>query len=278
MICIRVFKDEIHDWNGLIEKSDSSGVLKSKKMYLYLTQMGRCMYTGEEINLDELFNDSIYDIDHIYPRHFVKDDNLANNLVLVKRSTNAKKSDVYPLDEGIVNRQRSFWKELCNKNLITKEKFTRLIGRSSFTEEQKADFIARQLVETSQGTKGVTEILKAVLHNTDIVYSKARNVSDFRRDYRLPKSRLVNDFHHANDAYLNIVVGNVYYTKFTQNPLNFIKKDYARDGQKYNLERMYDWKVERNGTVAWIPGETGTIKTVKRVMGRNTPLLTRQCH
>lgn len=49
-------------WNELIEKEDESGRLKSKKMYLYLTQMGKCMYTGEEIDLDRLFNDNIYDM------------------------------------------------------------------------------------------------------------------------------------------------------------------------------------------------------------------------
>nr|MCR5421918.1 type II CRISPR RNA-guided endonuclease Cas9 [Lachnospiraceae bacterium] len=269
-------KDDTHNWKELIEKSDASGILKSKKMYLYLTQMGHCMYTGEEIDLDELFNNSIYDIDHIYPRHFVKDDNIANNLVLVKRGENAKKTDDYPLNENIVRKQKGFWKALCDKGMIPKEKYNRLTGRNAFTEEQKADFIARQLVETSQGTKGVSEILKAVLHNTDIVYSKARNVSDFRHDYELPKSRLINDFHHANDAYLNIVVGNVYYTKFTQNTLNFIRKDYAQKGEKYNLDKMYNWRVERNGIVAWVPGADGTISTVKKVMAKNTPLLTRK--
>ena len=37
------------------------------------------------------------------------------------------------------------------------------------------------------------------------------------------KSRDVNDLHHAKDAYLNIVMGNVYNVKFTKDPLKFIK-------------------------------------------------------
>ena len=32
------------------------------------------------------------------------------------------------------------------------------------------------------------------------------------------KSREINDLHHAKDAYLNIVVGNVFDTKFTRSP------------------------------------------------------------
>ena len=54
------------------------------------------MYTGEKIEIEKLFNDNLYDIDHIYPRHFVKDDNIDNNLVLVKKQVNAHKSDAYP--------------------------------------------------------------------------------------------------------------------------------------------------------------------------------------
>ena len=249
-------KDSSQDWKGLIEREDASGRLRSKKMYLYLTQMGKDMYTGETIDLDQLFNDNIYDIDHIYPRHYVKDDSIHNNLVLVHKTMNAHKSDVYPLEATIRNnpKVKAHWYFLREKNLITEEKFRRLSGTKEFTDDQKAEFIARQLVETGQATKGVADILKQVLPGTEIVYAKAKNVSDFRSKYGLSKSRLVNDFHHANDAYLNIVVGNVYLTKFTNNPRNFIRKDYINDQKKYhyNLSRMFDWDVKRKGEIAWI--------------------------
>ena len=84
-------KNEDIDWKGIIERADESGTLRSKKMYLYLTQRGRCMYSGKEISLKDLFNDNLYDIDHIYPRHYVKDDNIDNNLVLVSKTYNAHK-------------------------------------------------------------------------------------------------------------------------------------------------------------------------------------------
>lgn len=276
-------EDESKNWTEIIEQADSTGVLRSKKMYLYLTQMGRCMYTGNPIDLDDLFNDNKYDIDHIYPRSIVKDDNLSNNLVLVEKEYNARKSDIYPLDSDIINNPHvtSLWRTLREKNLITEEKYHRLTGRTAFTDEQRAGFIARQLVETSQGTKGVADILKQLLPDSTIVYAKASNVSDFRKKYDLLKCRVVNDFHHANDAYLNIVVGNVYYTKFTQNPLNYIRSEYRKDEEKYhyNLSRMFDWDVTRDGKTAWIAskkdGESGTIATVKEVMRKNTPLMTR---
>lgn len=274
-------KDEGKDWKALINQADENGTLKSKKMYLYLTQRGRCMYTGHSIDLEDLFNDNLYDIDHIYPRHFVKDDNIMNNLVLVEKEKNAHKSDHYPLEEDIYKKQLAMWKDLHNRKLITDEKFKRLTGRNEFTDEQKAGFIARQLVETSQGTKGVTTILERALPDTKIVYAKASNASEFRQKRGLLKSRSVNDFHHAQDAYLNIVVGNVYFVKFTQNPLHFIKAEYDRDKVKYeyNLSRMFDWDVRRGDETAWIGckkgEESGTIVTVKKMMAKNTPLLTR---
>ena len=142
------------------------------------------------------------------------------------------------------------------------------------------DFIARQLVETGQGTKGVTDLLEQLFKDTVIVYAKASNVSDFRRDNGFLKSRLVNDFHHAQDAYLNIVVGNVYYTKFTKNPWNFIRKDYEKNKEKnhYNLAKMFEWNVVRGSETAWFAnGKDGeeTITTVRKMMQKNTPLMTR---
>jgi len=274
-------KDEEHDWKSIIVDADEKGTLRSKKMFLYLTQRGRSMYTGNPIDLDDLFNDNLYDIDHIYPRHFVKDDNLANNLVLVEKELNAHKSDTYPLEHDIYTSQLPMWRELHRQHLISDEKLKRLTGRNPFTDEQKAGFIARQLVETSQGTKGITTILQHALPATTIVYAKASNVSEFRQKRDLLKNRTVNDFHHAQDAYLNIVVGNVYFVKFTQNPLKFIQKEYEKDRDKYNynLSRMFDWDVKRGDEVAWVAQhgkeESGTIVTVRKMMEKNTPLLTR---
>ncbi len=272
-------KDESRDWKKEIEEADKDGKLKIKKLYLYYIQNGRCMYTGEPIDLDDLFNDNLYDIDHIYPRHYVKDDNLGNNMVLVKKTCNAYKSDDYPLP-AMKPDVYELWKRLFRTGFINEEKYKRLTGKQPFTDEQKAGFIARQLVETGQGTKGVADLLKQLLPDTTIVYSKGRNVSDFRNQYKLIKSRIVNDFHHAQDAYLNIVVGNVYYVKFTQDPLNYMRKlEKEKKAFSYHLGKMFEKNITRGDETAWVAsdknGESGTIVTVKKVMARNTPMITR---
>ena len=61
---------------------EEESALRRDKLHLYYTQLGRCMYSGEVINLNEL--DSHYDIDHIHPQSKVKDDSIRNR-VLVKR-------------------------------------------------------------------------------------------------------------------------------------------------------------------------------------------------
>ena len=58
-------KDETTDWMQVIANAEEDGKIRSKKMYLYLTQKGRCMYTGKHIELDDLFDNNLYDIDNI---------------------------------------------------------------------------------------------------------------------------------------------------------------------------------------------------------------------
>ena len=270
-------------WATEINNANESGILNSKKMYLYYLQMGKDAYTGEEIDIEDLFDNNRYDIDHIYPRSLTDDNNIENNLVLVSKNINQyeKKND-YPLPERVRKniKVQELWKMLHKQGFMNDEKYNRLTSNERLTKEQLAGFIERQLVETAQGTKGIADLLKNMLPETKIIYVKARNVSRFRTENGLLKSRLVNDFHHAKDAYLNIVVGNVYYTKFTQNPMNYIKNDiYSEGGEySYNLYRMYTKDVIRNGEIAWKVGSNhipGTIQLVKKVMCKNTPIITR---
>lgn len=242
------------------------------------------MYTGEPIDIGDLFNDNLYDIDHIYPRHFVKDDSIENNLVLVKKEKNAHKSDNYPIEDSIFRARHMWWKSLLTDDMqskfITREKYNRLVCREKFSDEQLAGFIARQIVETRQGTKAVAHLFEELYPDADVVYVKAGNVSAFRQERDLLKCRTVNDFHHAQDAYLNIVVGNTYFVKFTRNPFNFIA-DYRKNESKnkYHLGKMFHYTVTRNGEIAWTAddgnGNAGTITTVRKVMAKNSPLITR---
>ena len=84
----------------------------------------------------------------------------------------------------------------------------------------------------------------------------SKNCKDFRKKYELYKVRSINNYHHAHDAYLNIVVGNTYHTKFTKNPLRFIQ-DYQKDkkANAYHMDKIFQYDVVRNDVTAWRAGE-----------------------
>ncbi len=263
-------KDYAQVWAELCDIQDADR-LKSDKLFLYFAQCGRCMYTGERIDLGELMgSNSRWDIDHIYPQSKIKDDSLHNNRVLARKEYNNKvKGPRYPLPANTQAEMTGFWKYLLEKKLITPEKYNRLICRQPLTEEQLSAFISRQLVETRQSTKAIAGILGELYPDTEIVYVKAGLVSDFRQENELIKSRDVNDLHHAKDAYLNIVVGNVYNVQCTHNKANFIKGLQNDDRDSYSMNGMFRFNI----VGAW--DRQNSMNTVKKQMAKNNILYTR---
>ncbi len=228
--------------NGLGDNADRQ--LRGEALYLYFMQMGRCMYCGKPIEMSRLGTDE-YNIDHIWPQAYIKDDSIKNK-VLVHSTENGYKGDTYPVPAEYRKNMYGFWFKLKENGLIDETKFNRLIRNTPFTDEEQQGFINRQLVETRQSTKAVTQLLQEKYPDTEIVFVKAGLASEFRNQYGaiksiaykddadrdkskdvpLVKSRTVNDMHHAHDAYLNIVAGNVYHEKFTKQWYN--KKYYEK--------------------------------------------------
>ncbi|SFB39241.1 CRISPR-associated endonuclease Csn1 [Acetitomaculum ruminis DSM 5522] len=215
---VKILKKQLEDMGEY-----ANNKLQSDKLFLYFMQLGKCMYTGKSINIEEI-GTRLYDIDHIYPQAFVTDDSPINNKVLVLSEENGKKSDKYPISEEIRHNMAGFWKLLHNNKLISDEKYKRLTRSTPFTDEEKLGFINRQIVETTQATKAVATFIKEKYPDAEIVYCKSRLASEFRHAFNIYKSRRVNDLHHAVDAYLNIVTGNVYNMRFTKRWFNVNQK------------------------------------------------------
>ena len=239
--------------------------LQAKNLFLYYLQLGKCMYTGEPIELSELASGK-YNIDHIYPQAYVKDDSIINNMVLVKSEVNGSKTDAYPVPAEIRANMSEHWKCLRIIGLISDEKYRRLTRSTGFTDDEKLAFINRQLTETSQSTKAAATLLKKLFPNTEIVYCKARLTSEFRQEFELPKSRTFNDLHHAVDAYLNIVTGNVYNMKFTKN-FN-IHSNYS-----IKTRTLFTHPVVSGGQTVW-NGED-MLSEVKKTAVKNTAHFTK---
>ena len=185
---------------------------------------------------------------------------------MVDSKANGEKSDNYPIDADIQEKMRGYWAYLNKVGLISDEKYKRLTRTTRFTDEEKFEFINRQLVETRQSTKAVATLLQELYPDTEIVYVKAGLVSDFRHQFDLVKSRAVNDLHHAKDAYLNIVVGNVWHSKFSR---QFWRAD---EDNNVKPEIVFTRSVICNGKTVWNGAEDK--KRVVEIARKNTAHMT----
>ena len=229
------------DSNILKEHPTDNIQLQNDRLFLYYLQNGKDMYTGEALDINQLSN---YDIDHIIPQAFIKDDSL-DNRVLTSSKDNRGKSDNVPSLE-VVQKRKAFLQQLLDSKLISERKFNNLTKaeRGGLDERDKVGFIKRQLVETRQITKHVAQILDARF-NTEVTEKDKQNrivkiitlksnlVSNFRKEFRLYKVREINDYHHAHDAYLNAVVAKAILKKYPKLEPEFVYGDY----QKYDLKR-----------------------------------------
>ena len=231
------------DSNILKENPTDNIQLQNDRLFLYYLQNGKDMYTGEALNINQL---SSYDIDHIIPQAFIKDDSL-DNRVLTSSKDNRGKSDNVPSLE-VVEKMKAFWQQLLDSKLISERKYNNLTKaereRGGLNELDKVGFIKRQLVETRQITKHVAQILDARFNkevteknkknrNVKIITLKSNMVSNFRKEFGLYKVREINDYHHAHDAYLNAVVAKAILKKYPKLEPEFVYGDY----QKYDLKR-----------------------------------------
>ncbi|QZT26407.1 type II CRISPR RNA-guided endonuclease Cas9 [Streptococcus dysgalactiae] len=216
--------------------------LQNEKLYLYYLQNGRDMYVDQELDINRL---SDYDVDHIVPQSFIKDDSI-DNKVLTRSDKNRGKSDDVPSEE-VVKKMKNYWRQLLNAKLITQRKFDNLTKaeRGGLSELNKAGFIKRQLVETRQITKHVAQILDSrmntecddkckTIRDVKIITLKSKLVSDFRKDFQFYKVREINNYHHAHDAYLNAVVGTALIKKYPKLESEFVYGDY----KVYDVRKM----------------------------------------
>lgn len=255
--------------------------LRNDRLFLYYLQNGKDMYTGDELDIHHL---SSYDIDHIIPQSFIKDDSI-DNMVLVSSSNNRGKSDTVPSKE-VVERMMGRWEKLKRSGLITQRKFDNLTKavNGGLTESDKAHFIKRQLVETRQITKHVARILHQTYNSSEdvgtrIITLKSALTSQFRQMYKLYKVREVNPYHHAHDAYLNGVVATTLLKVYPSLAPEFVYGDYqkfdlfkenkatAKKNFYSNLMRFFannQPKIDENGEILW---DQKNISMVKKVMG-----------
>ena len=213
--------------------------LRNEKIYLYYKQLGKSMYSDTLINFHDLIhNNTMYDIDHIYPYSKSGDDSIVNK-VLVTKDENNLKQDNYPLSEEIRIKNTARWKMLLDKNLISEETFIRLTRNTPLTSEELSGFVARQLVETSQSIKILKDVLEEYYKDIDVNMIKVSVSKKMREALGIKKIRELNNFHHAHDAYLAVLSGDIYTRRFTKNIYKYFKDDNLTSEERKN-RRDYD--------------------------------------
>lgn len=252
-------KKFISDNKKLIE-SMSEEKLRDEKLYLYYLQLGKCMYTGETINLENLVS-SNYEIDHVLPRSLLPDNSL-DNKVLVIRESNQRKGDALTLPKDIISKQYYWWKYLQTSNLISSKKLINL-SRNEFNQEQISGFIARQLVETRQIIKNVSLLLSSGYPNTQVSAIRVSLSKEFTKKYKIIKLRFINDYHHAKDAYTVAILGQYSFKRYphlidlfntsTSSKQNFIKNNPdASHKYSYIINNMSkDYTNNDTGEIIW---------------------------
>lgn len=239
-----------YELRKLQSELDSNANNMRDRYYLYFMQLGRDMYTGEKINIDELHQR--YDIDHILPQSFIKDDSINNRVLTRKDVNNKEKSDKTAADLYAVE-MSDFWRKLRKQGLITEQKYKNLLTKSdSIDKYAKKGFIKRQLVETSQVVKLVANILQDKYSDTKIIEVRAKLNSNLREEYKLIKNRAVNDYHHAIDSYLTTFIGQYLYKTYPKLRSYFVYNDFKKLDSNY-LKHMkkfnFLWQLQDDKTI-----------------------------
>ncbi|MFD1465496.1 type II CRISPR RNA-guided endonuclease Cas9 [Lapidilactobacillus mulanensis] len=228
----------------------------SDRLFLYFSQGGRDMYTNEAIDIDKL---SSYDIDHILPQAFIKDDSL-DNRVLVSQKINREKSDAVPRDL-FGARMMPIWEKMADKGLISKRKLANLKTDPDSIDAFKAQgFINRQLVETRQVIKLAVGILADQFGDeTKIISVKANLTHQLRETFDWVKNRDVNDYHHAFDAYLTVFVGNYLLRRYPKLESYFVYGNFKKFTDKNAKFRNFNFLYDLNLDEIMVDRETGEI-------------------
>lgn len=231
----------------------------SEKMYLYYIQNGKCLYSGRPLDIDQLHT---YQVDHIIPQSYIKDDSI-DNKALVMSEENQRKKDSLLLDDSIINARQEWWKSLHDNGLISPKKYFNLIRRKMFeTDADRENFVQRQLVETRQITKYVTNLLVNAYQDTEVFAIRAHLTHGFRQKYKLYKNRNINHYHHAQDSYIVSVIGNILNNNRKYND-DFKYAEYVK---KYLKQSEEEKEENKYGIIIGMIKKNVDVPKVKKIM------------
>ena len=218
-------------------KPTATNVLKYK---LYEEQDHKCAYSMETLDINQLFEDGCYEIDHIIPYSRSFDDSF-NNKVLVLKRENQNKRNSTPVEyfERIgrdYDEVLAFWKAVYQKRNRKKLEFLQK------KEINESEWKNRALNDTRYASRMLANLIKDYLlfdEKSKDKYGRVETVkgaitSYLRRFWGVQKIREDGDKHHAVDAAIIACV-----TPKTKNKIeryNQIKESRKMRNGQYVLE------------------------------------------
>lgn len=183
-------------------KAQDKVAFDDTRLMLYFLQAGKCLYSGKPLDINRL---SEYQVDHIIPQAYVKDDSIENK-ALVLAAENQNKTDHLLISPGVRKARGGYWAALHRAGMMGDKKYNNLM-RARISDAKMKGFIARQLVETSQSVKLFQ--MMAVNHypETAVIPVRASLSHELREAKGYHKCREINDYHHAHDALLAAEIG-----------------------------------------------------------------------
>lgn len=166
-----------------------------KKYALWLSQRCASPYTGRIIPLSKLFDQSLYEIEHVLPKAKIKNDSF-ENLIISERGVNkAKGNELAAIfiksKNGGCEFQGTKYKLLDYPSYVEhcKKTFRGKKLQNLLATEIPDDFITRQINDTRYITKKISELLYPVAKDKDagIVFTIGAITSELKKEWGLQK-------------------------------------------------------------------------------------------
>ena len=132
------------------------------KFRLWEEQGGVCLYSGDKIDINDLFSSNGgYDVDHILPYSITFDDSYRNK-VLVKASENRQKGNRTPYEYIMAEKGEQAWNEYETlvRNTVKDYKKQLKLLKKHISDEEKAEFKERNLTDTKYITRIVYNMIR----------------------------------------------------------------------------------------------------------------------
>lgn len=202
-------RQEAADWiaeKGFQVPLTRKNILKKR---LYVQQDGRCVYTGEVIELERLFEEGYCEIDHILPRSRSADDSFANKVLCLAKANQEKANKTpyewFGADEARWSAFETRISTPSNRARMGKGKIDRLL-KKNFDENSETAFKDRNLNDTRYMARAIKNYCDQywVFNNphikTPVQVRSGKLTSTLRHLWGLDSKDRENHTHHAVDA------------------------------------------------------------------------------